>query len=438
MNAANRTCRPLAKISDLLLKLDEECLLTLSLRRSIRLFGLLAMITRILAIFLGALLAFNPFLASPSWAEPIPAIAPTITPQTTVVPPASASAPAPKGGSFVAAAVRRVGAAVVRIDTERTITRNPDPVFNDPFFRRFFNEGMVPNAPYEEHLQGQGSGFIVDATGTILTNAHVVNGADQVTVTLKDGRKFEGEVKGADEVTDLAVVKIQVQGGGLPTSELGDSDQVEVGDWAIAVGNPLGLDNTVTLGIVSTLNRPSATAGIPEKRLDFIQTDAAINPGNSGGPLLNEQGEVIGINTAIRANAMGIGFAIPINKAKEITSLLARGEKVSHPYLGVQIASLTPRLAKQNNGDPNAVIQLPEINGVLVAGVVPNSPATVSGMRRGDVITQIDGQTVTTADQLQSLVDKSKLGQPLRVTVRRGNGTQQISVRTAELQKANQ
>lgn len=395
------------------------------------------MITRILAIFLGALLALNPFQALPSWAEPVSAIAPAIAPQPTVVSQAPASVPAPKSGSFVAAAVRRVGAAVVRIDTERTITRNPDPVFNDPFFRRFFNDGMVPDGPYEEHLQGQGSGFIVDATGTILTNAHVVNGADQVTVTLKDGRKFKGEVKGADEVTDLAVVKIQVQGGGLPTSELGDSDQVEVGDWAIAVGNPFGLDNTVTLGIVSTLNRPSVTAGIPEKRLDFIQTDAAINPGNSGGPLLNEQGEVIGINTAIRANAMGIGFAIPINKAKEITTLLARGEKISHPYLGVQIATLTPELAKQNNGDPNAVIQLPEITGVLVAGVVPNSPAAVAGMRRGDVVTQIDGQSLTTADQLQNLVDKSKLGQPLRVTVRRGSNTQQISVRTAELQAAN-
>jgi S1-C subfamily serine protease len=407
----------------MILELDERVLIR---SRSIVLsvWADLHMITRILAIFLGALLALNPFQASPSWAEG--AIAP--------VPPTAA---APKSGSFVAAAVRKVGSAVVRIDTERTITRNPDPVFNDPFFRRFFNDGMIPDAPYEEHLQGQGSGFIIDANGTILTNAHVVNGADQVTVTLKDGRKFKAEVKGADEVTDLAVVKIQGQGNGFPTSELADSDQVEVGDWAIAVGNPLGLDNTVTLGIVSTLNRPSATAGIPEKRLDFIQTDAAINPGNSGGPLLNEQGQVIGINTAIRANAMGIGFAIPINKAKEITPQLARGEKVSHPYLGVQIATLTPTLAKQNNGDPNAVIQLPEINGVLVAGIVPNSPATIAGMRRGDVITEIDGQAVTTADQLQSLVDKSKLGQPLRVTVRRGSSTQQISVRTAELQ-ANQ
>jgi S1-C subfamily serine protease len=377
------------------------------------------MITRILTIFLGALLALTPISAA--WAEPIPA-----APQGV----------APRSSSFVAAAVNRVGAAVVRIDTERTVTRSPDPMLNDPFFRQFFSDGRMPNAPYEEHLQGQGSGFIVDAGGTILTNAHVVDGADQVMVTLKDGRKFEGEVKGVDDVTDLAVVKIKVQGGGLPTSALGDSDQVQVGDWAIAVGNPLGLDNTVTLGIVSTLNRPSATAGIPEKRLDFIQTDAAINPGNSGGPLLNEQGEVIGINTAIRANAMGIGFAIPINKAKEITPLLARGEKVSHPYLGVQIATLTPELAKQNNSDPNAVLQLPEVNGVLVAGIVPNSPAAMAGMRRGDVVTEIDGQAVTTADQLQSLIDKSKLGQAVRVTVRRGGNTQQLSVRTSELQQA--
>jgi S1-C subfamily serine protease len=311
-------------------------------------------------------------------------------------------------------------------------------MFNDPFFQRFFGgNGMVPDGPYEERLQGQGSGFIVDANGTILTNAHVVDNADRVTVTLTDGRKFEGEVRGVDEVTDLAVVKINSPGGGFPISVLGDSDQVQVGDWAIAVGNPLGLDNTVTLGIVSTLKRPSATAGIPDKRLDFIQTDAAINPGNSGGPLVNERGDVIGINTAIRANAMGIGFAIPINKAKEIMPVLARGGKVSHPYLGVQIATLTPDLAKQNNGDPNATVQLPEVNGVLVTGVVPNSPAAAAGVRRADVITQIDGSAIARAEQLQSLVDKTQIGQTLRLDVRRGNRTLQITVRPGELQPMN-
>jgi S1-C subfamily serine protease len=322
----------------------------------------------------------------------------------------------------------------VRIDTERTITRNPDAFLSDPLFRRFF--GDIPTQPYEERLQGQGSGFIIDGNGTILTNAHVVEDADRVTVSLKDGRKFEGTVVGVDEVTDLAVVKIDVRDEGLPTAALGDSDSVQVGDWAIAVGNPLGLDNTVTLGIVSTLNRSSSLVGIPDKRVDFIQTDAAINPGNSGGPLLNEQGEVIGINTAIRANAMGIGFAIPINKVKEIVPILERGEQVSHPYLGVQIATLTPDVAKRNNEDPNATVMLPEVNGVLVVAVVPNSPAASAGIRRGDVITEINGQPVTSADRLQRLVDQTQVGQSLQVTLRRGDRTQRLSVRTADLQQA--
>ena len=344
---------------------------------------------------------------------------------------AQAPSAAASTDSFVAAAVRRVGPAVVRIDTERTIPRGVDPFFNDPFFRRYFG-GAAPQ-PYEERQIGQGSGFIIDGSGVIVTNAHVVDRADSVRVTLKDGRTFSGEVRGADEVTDLAVVKIDATGD-LPVSSLGDSDQVQVGDWAIAVGNPLGLDNTVTLGIVSTLNRSSALVGIPDKRLEFIQTDAAINPGNSGGPLLNAQGEVIGINTAIRANATGIGFAIPINPAKEITDRLARGERITHAYLGVQIATLTPDLAKQNNDDPNSSIVLPEVNGVLVVGVMQDAPAAQSGLRRGDVITQIDGQAVTTADQLQSLVERSGVNRTLRLRVQRGDRTQQISVRTAELQ----
>ncbi|MGG6294266.1 HhoA/HhoB/HtrA family serine endopeptidase [Leptolyngbya sp. AN02str] len=376
-------------------------------------------LTRIFVLVLGAMLLVNPLGMRPTQAETLTAIAPVTT----------------QGGSFVAAAVNRVGNAVVRIDTERTVTRNVDPFLNDPFFRRFFGEGMMMPGPYEERQQGQGSGFIIDTNGTILTNAHVVNGADSVMVRLKDGRTFEGDVKGVDEVTDLAVVKISVSGEELPVSSLGDSDAVQVGDWAIAVGNPLGLDNTVTLGIVSTLNRSSAMVGIPDKRLDFIQTDAAINPGNSGGPLLNERGEVIGINTAIRANAMGIGFAIPINKAKEIIPRLARGERVVHPYLGVQIATLTPELSRRNNEDPNSTMMLPEVSGVLVMGVVPNSPAASAGIRRGDVVTQIDGQAVTTADQLQRLVENSGLGKALRVTVRRGDRSQQFSVRTAELQE---
>ena len=293
---------------------------------------------------------------------------------------------------------------------------------------------MGPNGfPQEQLLRGQGSGFIISAAGDILTNSHVVDGADRVTVTLKDGRSFEGVVEGQDSVTDLAVIRIEAGDEPLPIAPLGNSDFVKVGDWAIAVGNPLGLDNTVTLGIVSTLKRSSASVGIPDKRLDFIQTDAAINPGNSGGPLLNQNGEVIGINTAIRADAMGIGFAIPINKAKEIKDQLVAGESIAHPYLGVQIATLTPDIARRNNEDPNAGVLLPEVAGVLVIRVVPNTPAADAGLRRGDVVLEIDGVAIASADVLQRRVEESAVGQTLKLKVKRGNQIEQLQVTTAEL-----
>ncbi|NET11085.1 MAG: PDZ domain-containing protein [Symploca sp. SIO2B6] len=259
--------------------------------------------------------------------------------------------------------------------------------------------------------------------------------ADTVTIRLKDGRTYDATVLGTDSLTDLAAVKINVTDSDLPVATLADSDQVQVGDWAIAVGNTLGLDNTVTLGIVSTLNRSSAAVGIPDKRLDFIQTDAAINPGNSGGPLLNASGEVIGINTAIRANASGIGFAIPINKAKEITPRLIRGEQVAHPYIGVQIANLTPELAKDNNDNPNSTVLLPEIDGVIITGIIQDAPAATSGLRRGDVVTNVDGTPITKAQDLQNLVDQTEVGQTLTLTVRRGDRTLVIEVETANLQK---
>ncbi|XGB39847.1 MAG: trypsin-like peptidase domain-containing protein [Cyanobacteria bacterium LVE1205-1] len=341
--------------------------------------------------------------------------------------------PLNQSSNFVTTAVNQVGPAVVRIDTERTVTRSVDPLFDDPFFRQFF--GQAPQMPREERLRGQGSGFIMNQNGLILTNAHVVNRADRVTVTLKDGRKLNGKVQGTDEITDLAVVKIDPKGG-VPVAALGDSDRVQVGDWAIAVGNPLGLDNTVTLGIISTLRRSSAEAGIPNKRLDFIQTDAAINPGNSGGPLVNNQGQVIGINTAIRADAMGIGFAIPINKARDIAQRLERGEQIAHPYLGIQMATLTTEDAKEANQDPNTSLLLPEVNGVLVVRVLPGTPAAISGLRRGDVIVNVDGQAVTRADQLQRLVENSRVGTALQFKVYRGNQIQTIAIRTGELKRA--
>ncbi|MEH2227683.1 HhoA/HhoB/HtrA family serine endopeptidase [Nostoc sp.] len=391
--------------------------------------------THVLAIALGVVLAVSTLQVLPSQAEP----APTITPGDTSNLIAQRQSPATAAigtTSFVTAAVNRVGSAVVRIDTERTITRRVDPFMEDPFFRRFFGDGFSQQMPPSEQLRGLGSGFIIDKSGLVLTNAHVVDKADKVTVRLKDGRTFEGKVQGIDEVTDLAVVKINA-GNDLPVAPLGSSTNVQVGDWAIAVGNPLGFDNTVTLGIVSTLKRSSAQVGISDKRLDFIQTDAAINPGNSGGPLLNGLGEVIGINTAIRPDAMGIGFAIPIDKAKAIAAQLQRDGKVAHPYLGVQMLTLTPDLAKQNNTDPNSPIQIPEINGVFVMRVVPNSPAASAGIRRGDVILQVDGKAITSAEQLQNVVEDSRLGQVLQVKVQRGNQTQQLSIRTAELQNAS-
>ncbi|MDB9453110.1 MAG: HhoA/HhoB/HtrA family serine endopeptidase [Dolichospermum sp.] len=385
--------------------------------------------THILAIFMGVLLTATSLRVLPSVAEPGPN---AVTESLTKVAQKPSSAAAAIGGhSFVTTAVNRVGQAVVRIDTERTITRRNDPFMEDPFFRRFFGDSFPQQSPTEQ-LRGLGSGFIIDKSGVILTNAHVVDKADKVTVRLKDGRTFEGKVRGIDEVTDLAVVKINA-GNDLPVAPLGSSRNVQVGDWAIAVGNPLGFDNTVTLGIVSTLKRSSAQVGISDKRLDFIQTDAAINPGNSGGPLLNGLGEVIGINTAIRADAMGIGFAIPIDKAKAIATQLQRNGKVAHPYLGVQMVTLTPELAKQNNSDPNSMFTIPEVKGVLVLRVVPNSPAAISGIRRGDVIVQIDNKAITSAEQLQSIVEDSTLGQALQVKVQRGNQTQILSVRTAEL-----
>jgi S1-C subfamily serine protease len=392
--------------------------------------------THLLAIILGVVLTVGTLSVSPSQAEPAPSVVTNRDSKQLVAQRQSPAVAAVGSSSFVTAAVNRVGSAVVRIDTERTISRSaPDPFFDDPFFRRFFGENMPQQSPSQQQ-RGLGSGFIIDKSGLILTNAHVVNKADKVTVRLKDGRSFEGKVQGFDEVTDLAVVKINA-GGDLPVASLGSSANVQVGDWAIAVGNPLGLDNTVTLGIISTLRRTSRDVGIGNKRLEFIQTDAAINPGNSGGPLLNGVGEVIGINTAIRGDAMGIGFAIPIDRAKAIALQLERGEKVAHPFIGIGMEDLTPELARQINSNPNSPIRVPEIKGVLVARVVPNSPAASAGLRLGDAIVQIDRQRVNTSEELLNIVEASQLGQVLQFKIQRGEQTQQVSIRTVQLQDAS-
>ncbi|HIK44601.1 MAG TPA: trypsin-like peptidase domain-containing protein [Leptolyngbyaceae cyanobacterium M65_K2018_010] len=330
------------------------------------------------------------------------------------------------GTNFIETIVNQVGPAVVRIDATRTVDNPMSGMFNDPFFRQFFGDQM-PDMPSNPTERGMGSGFIISADGRIITNAHVVDGADRVKVTLKDGRTFDGQVLGADTVTDVAV--IQVEGADLPTVELGNSDQLRPGQWAIAIGNPLGLDNTVTAGIISATGRSSGEVGVPDKRVNFIQTDAAINPGNSGGPLLNDQGQVIGMNTAIIQGAQSIGFAIPINRVQQIAEQLATQGKVDHPYLGIQMVTLTPEVKQDLNSNPNSGLTVDQEQGVLIARVMPDSPADKAGLRAGDVIQQIDNQPVTQADEVQSIVEASSLNGRLNVQVIRNGQTETITVR---------
>ena len=331
--------------------------------------------------------------------------------------------------SFVSAAVKRVGPAVVRIDTERTVPRlGLDPSFSDPLLREMFGD-QIPNS----RERGQGSGIVIDGQGMVLTNAHVVDGAERVEVTLASGEELEGSVLGIDPVTDLAVVRI-AKTPGLKAAPLGDSSALDVGDWAIALGTPYGLERTVTLGIVSSLHRNITSLGFSDKRLELIQTDAAINPGNSGGPLINASGEVIGINTLVRSGpGAGLGFAIPINLAKGVAAQLSQGDSVMHPYLGLQLVPLNPRLARDNNADPNALLQLPERDGALVQRVIPDSPADRAGLRRGDLVVQAAEQQVSDPGELLRLVEASKIGDDLPIRVLRGDEQIDLAIRPEAL-----
>ena len=327
--------------------------------------------------------------------------------------------------NFITQVVDKVGPAVVRIDSSRTVTSRVPDVFNNPMFRQFFGSDL-PTGPQQRVEKGEGSGFIISGNGQILTNAHVVEGADTVNVTLKDGRSFKGKVLGTDPVTDVAVVKIEANS--LPTVPIGNSDQLKPGEWAIAIGNPLGLDNSVTTGIISATGRSSRDVGVPDKRVQFIQTDAAINPGNSGGPMLNASGQVIGMNTAIIQGAQGLGFAIPINTAQRIANQLATKGKVDHPYLGIQMVTLTPELKQNLNSNPNAGISVDEDQGVLIAKVMPNSPAAKAGLRAGDVIHKINGQPVKDAEGVQKAVEGTQVGSNLRLELRRNQKDTVVTV----------
>ncbi len=366
-----------------------------------------------------------------------PTTEPELTPAQPASPLLSAALPTepmpsvlPVQSNFIVDAVQRVGPAVVRIDASRTMAGGAEGS-GDPLFRGFFGRRVPQPSEEQERLAGSGSGFIIRKDGYILTNAHVVEAADEVRVKLKDGRSFVGKVLGLDPVTDVAVIKIEASE--LPVVPVGDSEQLQPGEWAIAIGNPLGLDNTVTVGIISATGRSSSEVGAPDKRVGFIQTDAAINPGNSGGPLLNSQGEVIGMNTAIIGDAQGLGFSIPINTAQRLAQQLIKTGKVQHPFLGVQMRTLTPDMAAQIRETPDLGFSVALDEGVLIAGVLPNSPAEAAGMQLGDVVLKVGGKPVATAQEVQDRVAEGNVGQALPIEINRAGEVMTVAVKPQEM-----
>ncbi|MBC1220192.1 trypsin-like peptidase domain-containing protein [Nostoc sp. UCD121] len=350
------------------------------------------------------------------------------SPPESVVPNSPSGAIGATGGdnvNFIATAVQKVGPAVVRINATRKVANPISDALKNPLLRRFFGEDEQP-IPEERIERGTGSGFILSEDGELLTNAHVVADTDTVQVTLKDGRSLEGKVVGVDSVTDVAVVKIKANH--LPTVKLGNSQNLIPGQWAIAIGNPLGLDNTVTIGIISATDRTSTQVGVPDKRVSFIQTDAAINPGNSGGPLLNAQGEVIGVNTAIRADAQGLGFAIPIETAARIANELFTKGRVEHPFLGVEMADLSAIKKQQINQENQLNIQ--QDVGIVIKGVTGDSPAKRGGLLPGDMIQKVNGKPVKTSAQVQKLVESSKVGDIIAIEVNRSGKIQTFKVQS--------
>jgi serine protease Do len=325
---------------------------------------------------------------------------------------------------------KKVKPAVVNIATSRKATMDTDRFhdFGDDFFRRFFPEQPSPRTPKKEYRQqGLGSGVIVDGKGYILTNNHVVREAEEIIVKLSDKREFPAKLVGADEKTDVAILKIE--GSNLPVAVLGDSDNMAVGEWVLAIGNPFGLSQTVTAGIISAKGR--AYVGVADYE-DFIQTDAAINPGNSGGPLVNLAGEVIGINTAIASRSggyQGVGFAIPVNMIKAIMAQIISQGKVTRGWLGVQIQPVTPELAKS--------FGLGDVRGALVADVAPNSPADKAGLKQGDIVLLYEGKEVEDGNHLRNMVAATEIGKKAIMQVFRGGKHFDVEVVIGDLGKAD-
>jgi Do/DeqQ family serine protease len=332
------------------------------------------------------------------------------------------------GQAFVEVA-KKVQPSVVNVTTEKTITMKPWDRYGEDFFKGspfedfFKGFGITPREKGKEYRHKQrsgGSGVIVDKEGYILTNNHVIEGADKIKVRLNDGREFTAILKGQDSRTDLAVLYIKAKD--LPVATLGDSDKLEVGEWAIAIGSPFGLEHTVTVGVISAKGRTGLGTGTYE---DFIQTDASINPGNSGGPLINIDGEVVGINAMIIQPGTGIGFAIPINMAKQILNDLIKQGKVVRPWLGISVQDLTPEMAEQ--------FQVKEKEGILVAQVHQGTGAEKAGLVSGDIIKSVDDKTIKNTSELIKEIQKKKVGQKVKLGLVRDGKPTTLEVTTSAM-----
>jgi len=318
-------------------------------------------------------------------------------------------------------AVSRAAPAVVNIATRKMIEEQANPLLEDPFFRHFF--GDAPDATPHKRLESSlGSGVIINAKGYILTNNHVIDGAEQISITLKDGRNVDAKIVGADPEADIAVLKIDLPN--LPVMTLGDSDHLKVGDVVLAIGNPFGVGQTVTFGIVSATGRSQLGINTFE---NFIQTDAAINPGNSGGALITATGDLIGINTAIfsrSGGSQGIGFAIPTSLAKESMEQIIEFGHVRRGWLGVEIQAITPELAES--------FGLKDQHGAIIAGVLRGGPADKAGLKPGDVLTEVNGTKVSDANEALNLIAHMAPGESVKLRALRNNKSMEVKVEIGE------
>ncbi len=311
---------------------------------------------------------------------------------------------APTGQVSYASAVEIAAPAVVNVYTTKVITERANPLFDDPFFRYFFGDRLAPRQRLESSL---GSGVIVSKKGYVLTNYHVIEGADEIQVALRDGRSAEAVIAGTDPESDLAILKIELEK--LPTITFAQSEDLKVGDVVLAIGNPFGVGQTVTMGIVSATGRDRLGINVFE---NFIQTDAAINPGNSGGALVNPYGHLVGINTAIFSRSggyQGIGFAIPVNSAIDVMRQIIETGHVTRGWLGIEVQDITPQLAES--------FGLKDTSGVIVAGILRNGPAAAAGLQPGDIIKEINGEPMRDSRDVMNVIAKTAPGDTVSITI---------------------